>query len=77
MLVSHNIKLRTFLKHCDSFTPDQIGCPNSCSAIIIPRDQESTLTLLELGFKNTSGAVYLGELFKSILYKIQPINEIH
>jgi len=70
MLVSHNIKLRTFLKHWDNFTPGQMGCPNNCSAIIIPRDQESILTPLGLGFRNTSGAVYFGELERGILLVI-------
>lgn len=70
MLVLHNIKLRTLLKHWDNFIPGQIDCPNSCSAIIIPKDQESILTPLGLGFRNTSGAVYFGELRKENLFTI-------
>lgn len=62
MLLSHNIKLRTLLKHWDNFAPGQMDCPNSCSAMIIPRDQESILIPLGLGFRSTSGAVYFGEL---------------
>lgn len=62
MLVSHNIKLKTFLRHWDNFTLAQMDCPNNFSAIIIPIDQESTLIPLKLGVRNTSGAVYFGVL---------------
>lgn len=54
------MRLRTFRKHWDNFTPDHIDFVNNNSAIIIPKDQESTFALLTPGLRNTSGAVYFG-----------------